>query len=75
MASAGAQIEHIKHVSTQLPYALTVAAVSFVTYILAGLVQSAIVSIIVGAVLTVVVLIVIKRVTLKKGEGAQVEAK
>ena len=36
MASAGAQVEHISHVSTQLPYALTVAAVSFVGYIVAG---------------------------------------
>ena len=41
MASTGAQCEHISHVSTQLPYALTVAAVSFVSYIIAGVVQSA----------------------------------
>ena len=41
MASAGAKCEHIKHVSTQLPYALTVAAVSFVGYILAGFIQNA----------------------------------
>ena len=39
MASAGAQVEHINHVSTQLPYALTVAAVSFVGYIVAGFFQ------------------------------------
>ena len=37
MASAGAQCEHVKHVSTQLPYAITVAVVSFLTYIVAGL--------------------------------------
>jgi Na+/H+ antiporter NhaC len=37
MASAGAQCNHVEHVSTQLPYAITVAAVSFVSYILAGL--------------------------------------
>ena len=36
MASAGAQSNHINHVSTQLPYALTVAAISFITYVLAG---------------------------------------
>ncbi len=36
MASAGAQCNHVNHVSTQLPYALTVAAISFVTYIVAG---------------------------------------
>jgi Na+/H+ antiporter NhaC len=40
MASAGAQCEHVEHVSTQLPYAITVAAVSFVSYILAGVLQS-----------------------------------
>ena len=39
MASAGAQVEHIDHVSTQLPYALTVAAVSFVGFIVAGFFQ------------------------------------
>ena len=40
MASAGAQCNHVEHVSTQLPYAITVAAVSFVSYILAGVLQS-----------------------------------
>ena len=39
MASAGAQCEHVKHVSTQLPYAITVAVVSFLTYVVAGLTQ------------------------------------
>jgi hypothetical protein len=39
MASAGAQVEHIDHVSTQLPYAITVAAVSFVGYVVAGFFQ------------------------------------
>ena len=36
MASAGAQCDHVQHVSTQLPYAITVAAVSFVSYVIAG---------------------------------------
>ncbi len=36
MASAGGQCNHINHVSTQLPYAMTVAGVSFVCYIIAG---------------------------------------
>ena len=40
MASAGAQCNHVEHVSTQLPYAITVAAVSFVSYILAGVLQN-----------------------------------
>lgn len=40
MASAGAECEHISHVSTQLPYALTVAGVSFLAYIFAGFVRA-----------------------------------
>ena len=40
MASAGAKCDHVSHVSTQLPYAITVAAVSFVSYILAGYIQN-----------------------------------
>ena len=65
MASAGAQMEHVQHVSTQLPYAMTVAGVSFVTYIVAGFVQNAVISLIVGAVLTVVTLFVIRARTAK----------
>ncbi len=60
MASAGAQIEHVNHVSTQLPYAISVAVVSFLTYIVAGLVQNAAISIIIGAVLTVGMLFLLK---------------
>ena len=60
MASAGAQIEHVTHVSTQLPYALTVAGVSFVTYIVAGFVRSAAVSLLFGAALTLVTLLVLR---------------
>lgn len=60
MSSAGAQCNHINHVSTQLPYALTVAAVSFVTYIVAGFVQSAWVSLPIGIILTVGTLYVLK---------------
>ena len=56
MASAGANVDHIEHVSTQLPYALTVAAISFVCYILAGLVQSWVVCLLAGAALTLGVL-------------------
>ncbi len=41
MASAGAKCDHITHVSTQLPYAITVAAVSFVSYVIAGFVKTA----------------------------------
>ena len=66
MASAGAQMEHVQHVSTQLPYAMTVACVSFVTYIVAGFVQNWFVSILVGVALTIVTLFVIRNITAKK---------
>ena len=66
MASAGAQMNHIEHVSTQLPYAITVAAVSFVTYIFAGFIQNAIITFLIGAVLTVGTLFVIRTVENKK---------
>lgn len=63
MSSAGAQIEHVEHVATQLPYALTVAGVSFVTYVLAGFVNNWLVCLAVGSVLTVVTLAFIKKKT------------
>jgi len=66
MASAGAQCDHVTHVSTQLPYAITVAAVSFVTFIVAGFVQNAIVCLVFGAVLTVGTLFAIRTVTAKR---------
>jgi len=65
MASAGAQCDHIKHVSTQLPYAITVAVISFVNYIIAGFVQNAVICLLIGAVLTIAVLFGIKKVTVK----------
>ena len=61
MSSAGAQCVHIRHVETQLPYAMTVAAVSFVTYIVAGITKNPVVSLIVGAVCLVVVLFLLKK--------------
>ena len=63
MASAGAQCDHVNHVSTQLPYAMTVAGVSFVSFIVAGFVQNAVICLIFGAALTVGTLFVIRRVT------------
>lgn len=60
MASAGAQCEHVGHVTTQLPYAVTAAAVSFVTYIVAGFVQSAWIALPVGILLMLLVLIGLK---------------
>lgn len=60
MASAGAQCDHVKHVSTQLPYAIFVAVISFVTYIIAGFTKSAWISLPIGAVLVVAGLLIMK---------------
>lgn len=60
MASAGAQCEHVNHVSTQLPYAVVAAFVSFVTYIIAGFVQSPFLSLPAGILLMLGVLVLIK---------------
>ncbi len=66
MASAGAQCDHINHVSTQLPYAITVAAISFVCYIIAGFVSNWMIVLPIGIVLTVATLFVLKLLTKKK---------
>ncbi len=66
MSSAGAQCDHINHVSTQIPYAITIAAISFVAYIVAGFVQSAWIVLPLFAVVTVAVLFVIKKITWKE---------
>ena len=62
MASAGAQCEHVNHVTTQLPYAVTAAAVSFVSYIIAGFVQSAWIALPIAIALMVVTMFVIRAV-------------
>ena len=62
MASAGAQCNHVNHVSTQLPYAITVAAVSFVSYIIAGFVQNWMIVLPIAIVLMLVTVFVIRRV-------------
>lgn len=61
MASAGGQCDHVNHVSTQLPYAMSVAAISFVTYLVAGFVQSPWISLPVGIALTLGFLLVMKQ--------------
>ena len=63
MASAGAQCNHVNHVSTQLPYAVSVAVISFITNIVAGFVQSAWISLPVGMVLTLGYLLFMKKRT------------
>lgn len=65
MSSAGAQCNHLNHVSTQLPYTITVAAISFVLYILAAFIQNAYILLPIGIVLTIAVLFVIKGFTKK----------
>ncbi len=66
MASAGAQCNHIAHVSTQLPYAITAAIVSFVAYIIAGFVPNAFIVLPIAIVLMIATLFGIKAVTAKK---------
>lgn len=74
MASAGAQCNHVNHVSTQLPYAITVAIVSFLTYIIAGvtlslgLVASGIISWIFALIVLFGILIFFKKRMAKKSE-------
>ncbi len=70
MSSAGSQCNHINHVSTQLPYALTVAAISFVNFLIAPFIQNAWLCLAIGVVMTVAVLFVIKAVSSKKTVNA-----
>ena len=60
MASAGAQCDHVNHVSTQLPYAILAAAVSFVTYLVAGFVKTAWIALPVGIALMLITIMVIR---------------
>ena len=66
MASAGAQCDHVDHVSTQLPYAITAAAVSFVSYLIAGFVPNAFIALPIAIVLMLLALVGIKMVAGKK---------
>jgi len=60
MASAGAQCEHVNHVTTQLPYAIVAAVVSFISYIIAGFVQSAWIALPIAIALMVIMMFVIR---------------
>lgn len=62
MASAGAQCDHVNHVSTQLPYAMLAAVVSFATYLVAGFVKSPWISLPVGFILMIGTLMVIRHI-------------
>ena len=69
MASAGAHCYHLNHVFTQIPYALTVAGVSFVSFILAGLIQNVFVNLLIAVALMVGTLLVIRAIVNKKHAG------
>ena len=69
MASTGAQCDHVNHVSTQLPYALTVASVCAVGYIISGFVQNVFVVLGSSMVLMLAVLFLIKFLTNRKKNG------
>ena len=60
MASAGAQCNHLNHVQTQLPYALSCAAISFVAYIFAGFIQNAVICLLIAFAMMIGFLFVMK---------------
>ncbi len=70
MSSAGAQCNHLNHVATQLPYAITVAAVSFINFIIAPFIQNAWICLPIGVVSIILTLFVIKLITNKKVKAA-----
>ena len=74
MASAGAQANHVSHVSTQLPYALTVAGVSTVSYIIAGYIKDAWLSLGIAVVLMLLTLFVIEKIVGREPKSETVEA-
>ena len=69
MASAGAHCYHLNHVFTQIPYALTVAGVTFVSFILAGLIQNVVICLVIACILMVATLLVIRAIVAKKHAG------
>ena len=73
MSSAGGQCNHLNHVSTQIPYAVSVAAISFVMYIIAGLVQNAIICLAIGVALTIGFLFVMKKISDKNHPETKID--
>ncbi len=61
MASAGANVNHIEHVNTQLPYVITMSVICFICYLIAGFVQNAPICLAIGAVLVIGTLLVLKK--------------
>ncbi|MCB7051084.1 Na+/H+ antiporter NhaC family protein [Intestinimonas butyriciproducens] len=70
LASTGAQCYHLNHVKTQIPYAVTVAAVAFVNYIIAGYLQNVIIDLIIAFASMFGVLVIIRMVEQKKQPAA-----
>ena len=68
MASAGAQCKHVDHVSSQIPYALLCAGISFITFIIAGFVKNSVISFLIGGVILAGALIALKFITTQKDE-------
>ena len=73
MSSAGAGCDHLNHVSTQIPYAVTVAAISFVMFIIAGFIQNAWICLPIGIVLTVATVLVMKMITSRMQKSKDAE--
>ncbi|MBF1283417.1 MAG: Na+/H+ antiporter NhaC family protein [Oribacterium parvum] len=71
MSSAGAQCVHLNHVSTQLPYAILVALVSFFAYIMAGFIKNPWVSFSAAAILLFFILLQIKHIQIAREEERQ----
>ena len=65
MASAGAKCEHINHVNTQLPYALTCATLSLISYVIAGFIRNWPICLVIGIVIELIVLLSIRKLTTK----------
>ena len=66
MASTGAQCDHINHVSTQLPYAILVAAVSAVNYILAAVIQNWLINLPIAIISMIAVILIVRRINILK---------
>ena len=71
----GARCDHVTHVSTQLPYAMTAAAVSAVSYLIAGFIPKAYIALPIAIVLMIVCLTVMRKFCGKKAAKANIKAR
>ena len=63
LSSTGASCNHIDHVNTQIPYAMLVAGVSFVCYLISGLTGNGYIGLVIGLIVLPVILLLIKKKT------------